>query len=180
MGKFPAAKQAFQYWRTLLKEAAHEETTAKELVMGDPKFLGWADASGEGVRGSWIPGKDAPEPTIWRLEWIKKLHARLITLKNLGGDLDINDIEIAGKLPSWLVLEGIVGTKNLCYKHVGLFSNNTAEVSWTQLREAKKSAAARGLLRVLVLQQRVARASLLVAAHVAGDLNVFGDIPYCS
>ena len=46
---FPATKQAFQDWRTLLKEAARETTTAKELVMGYSKFLGWVDASGEGV-----------------------------------------------------------------------------------------------------------------------------------
>ena len=52
--------------------------------------------------------------------------------------MDINDMEMAGKLLEWLVLEGIVGTKNLRYKHVGLFSDNTAEVLWTQ-RGAKKS-----------------------------------------
>ena len=46
---FPAAKQAFQFCRTLLKEAAREPTTAKELVMGEPEYLGWLDASGEGV-----------------------------------------------------------------------------------------------------------------------------------
>ena len=39
--------------------------TAKELVMGDPEFLGWVVASGEGVGGGWIPGKGALEPTIW-------------------------------------------------------------------------------------------------------------------
>ena len=55
----PAAKQAFQDWRTLLKEAAREPMTAKELVMGDPKFLGWVYVSGEGVGGGWLPGKDA-------------------------------------------------------------------------------------------------------------------------
>ena len=84
---------------------------------------------------------------------------------------------MAGKLLEWLMLEGIVGTKNLRYKHVGLFSNNTAAVSWTQRGAAKKSAAARYLLRVLDLRQRLARASPLVAAHVAGDLNVLGNIP---
>ena len=55
----PAAKQAFQDWRTLLKEAAREPMTAKELVMGDPEFLGWVYVSGEGVGGGWLPGKDA-------------------------------------------------------------------------------------------------------------------------
>ena len=68
---FPEAKQAFQDWRTLLQEAEREPTTAKELVMGDSKFLVWVDASGKGVGGGWLPDKDALEPTIWRLEWPK-------------------------------------------------------------------------------------------------------------
>ena len=150
------------------------------MVTGDPAFLGWVYASGEGVGGGWLPGKDALEPKIWRLEWPKKLRARLTNTKNPGGDLDINDKEMARKLLAWLVLEGIVGTENLRYKHFGLFSDNMAAVLWTQRRTAKKSAAAGRLIRVLYLRQRVARASLLVAAHVAGYMNVLGDIPSIS
>ena len=97
---FPATNKTFGYWRALLKEAAREPKTAKELVMGDPKFLGWVYTSGEGTRGGWILGKDAPEPKIWRLEWPKQLQARLIMPTNPGGGLDINDLEMAGKLLS--------------------------------------------------------------------------------
>ena len=82
---FPAANQSFRDCITLLKEDTHEPTTAKELVMGDPKFLGWVDASGEGVGGGWIPVKYSLEPTIWRLEWPNKLRARIITPTNPGG-----------------------------------------------------------------------------------------------
>ena len=95
---FPAAKQEFQDWRTLLKEDAREVTTAKELVMGDPESLGWVDASGEGVGGVWLPGEDVLEPKIWRLEWPKKLQARLITPNTQGGGLYINYLEMAGKV----------------------------------------------------------------------------------
>ena len=84
---FPAANQAFRDWRTLLKEAARKPMTAKELVIVYPKFLGWVDASGEGVGGGWLPGKYALEPKNWRLEWPKKLRVRLITLTNPGGRL---------------------------------------------------------------------------------------------
>ena len=59
-------------------------------------------------------------------------------MTNPGGDLDINNLQMVGKLLAGLVLEGIVGTKNLRYKHVGCFSDNTAAVLWTQ-RGAKKS-----------------------------------------
>ena len=46
--------------------------------------------------------------------------------------------------------------------------------------EAKKSASSGRLFRVLALRQRVERESLLVAAHVAVDLNVLDDILSCS
>ena len=52
--------------------------------------------------------------------------------------MDINDLDMAGNLMEWLVLEGIVGTENICYKHVGIFSDNTAAVSWTQRGATKK------------------------------------------
>ena len=69
----PAENQAFRDWITLLKETAREPTTSKELVMGDPEFLGWVDSSVEGVGGVCLTGKDAPEPKIWRLKSPNKL-----------------------------------------------------------------------------------------------------------
>ena len=105
--------------------------------MGDPEFLGWVETSGEGIGGGWVPRKDALEPTIWCLKLPKKLWARLIKPANPGRDFDINDMKMSGKLLAWLVLEGIVGTQNLRYKHIGFFRNNTAAVSWTQRGAAK-------------------------------------------
>ena len=55
--------------------------------MGDPKFLGWVDASGEGVGGGWLTGKDALEQTIWRLESPNKLQSKLIIPTNPGGGI---------------------------------------------------------------------------------------------
>ena len=55
--------------------------------MGDSGFLGWVYESGEGVGGGWLTGKDALEPTIWRLEWPKKLRGRLITPNKARGGL---------------------------------------------------------------------------------------------
>ena len=52
----------------------------------------------------------------------------MITPTNPRSDLDINDIDMSGKLLAWLVLEGIVGTENLCYKHVGLFIDDMTAV----------------------------------------------------
>ena len=66
--------------------------------------------------------------------------------------MDKNYLLIAVKFLAWLLLEGIVGTKNLRYKHVGLFSDNMAAVSWRQRGAEKNSAEAGRLIRVLSLR----------------------------
>ena len=178
---FPAAKQAFRYSKTmLLKEDAREPTTAKELFMRVPNFLGWVDASREDVGGGCLPVKDALKPIIWRLEWPNILRARLVMPTYPGESLDINNMGMAGKLLACLVLERNVGTKNLCYKHISIFGNNTAAVTWTQRGAAIKSAAAECLLRVLSIQKQITIASSLIDAHVTGDMNVLGYITSCS
>ena len=48
----------------------------------------------------------------------KEIEGQADNSKNPGGGLDINYLEMARKLLAWIVLEGIVGTKNLRYKHV--------------------------------------------------------------
>ena len=75
------------------------------------------------------------------------------------------------------MLEGIFGTKKLRYKHIGVFNNNTAEVTWTQRGASIKSAAVGRLIRVLSIQQQITRVSPLVPVHVTGDLTVHGYIP---
>ena len=145
--------------------------------MGYPKFLGWENTSRERVEGSWLPEKHVLEPKIWHVEWPKKLQARLVTPKKPVGDLDKNDLEISVKILEWLVLKGIVRTKNLRYKHIGLFRDNMAAVSSAQREVERDSASSGRIIRVLALRQQVARASPLVVALVKGDLNVLGGIP---
>ena len=95
---FLAVKQAFKYWRTLLKEAAHEPTTAKEMVMGDTNF--WdgkmhpervLEAVGYQVKMHWNQ-----QFSGWK--WPKKLQARLVTPTNPGGGLYIDILEMVRKL----------------------------------------------------------------------------------
>ena len=173
----PAANQELQDQRTLMKEAAHKPTTSKELFMGYPQISRLGRC-------------------IWRGCW-KRLATRKIYTGTDDFVLGIAK-EIAGQTNHTDKPKGGLGYKqsgngrtdygidivgrnhwhqNLCYKHVGIFRDNTAEVLWTQRGASKKSAAEGRLFRVSDLRQRVTRASPLVAAHVAVDLNVIGDIP---
>ena len=80
----------------------------------------------------------------------------MVTPTNPGGELDLNDLEMEGKLLAWLVLEGLTGTENTSYKYVGLFGNNMVVMLWTQRGAAKNPTEAGCLLRVLDLRKQVA------------------------
>ena len=174
-GRYREAESAFRDLRTILKAAHAEPTHVSELVPDAPDYTGWVDASGEGVGGGWLPGKVALKPTIWRFQWPQRITARLVSSTNKSGDLDINDLEMAGKVLAWLVLEGLV--PNLKHAHVGIFSDNMAAVSWTKRGASRSSNVAGRLLRILGLRQRVNRSSPIVTEHLPGILNVLGDIP---
>ena len=90
-----------------------------------------------------MSGKEALEPTVWRMEWSQSIKERLITHKKPSGDLDINDLEMAGNMLDWLVLEGIVGTETIHYKYVSFFIDNTTAGSWI-IRGASKKYEAEG------------------------------------
>ena len=93
---------------------------------------------------------------------------------NPMGDLDINDLEMAGKVLVWLVLEDLV--PNLQHAHVGIFSNCMATVPWTKRGASWSSNVSGKLLQVLGLWQQLNRSSLIVTEHLPGILNVLGDI----
>ena len=171
----PAARQALDDWRQLLRAAAKEPTHTRELVPGEPDFVGALDASGEGAGGVWLPGATALDPVVWRFKWPQEIVDRLVTFDNPAGDITNSDLEMAAEVLGWLVLEAIV--KSLRWKHVGVWSDNTPTVAWTMRWASKRSAAANRLLRILAIRHRENRASPLVARHIAGELNHLGDIP---
>ena len=140
--------------------------------------MGWVYAFIETVGGGLLPGKYALEPTILRLECKKKFRASLITPKNSGTDLDINNLEIIGNILAWLVLEEIIGTKTSAINTLASSVIKRQKCRGHKGGAAKTSAVSGRLLRVLSLQQLVARASPLLAVHMAGDLNALGYIPF--
>lgn len=169
------AHVALRDWKQLIRAAAKEPTHAKELVPGEPDFLGTLDASGEGAGGVWLPGKEPLAPIVWRVPWPPEIVARLVTDRNPDGDITNSDLEMAAEVLGWLVLEACTDT--LHWKHVGVCSDNSPTVAWTARWASKRSSVANRLLRVLAIRHRVQRASPLVARHIAGEENQLGDIP---
>ena len=88
--------------------------------------------------------------------------------------LTINDLELAGMVLGWLVLEYVA--KDLNYKHIGSFCDNTSAVAWAHKGHTTTSIPAARLLRFLNLRQRYCRTSSLLPVHIAGENNEMADI----
>ena len=161
-------RKALQLWKSLLLEVMKEPTLAKELVPSSPDYVGLVDASGEGTGGVWLSEKSTLPATVWRLEWpaeVKDAFQR--------GQITINDLEMAGNLLGWLVLEGMGAT--IKHRHIALLNDNSSAVSWILGWAAHSKGPAGDLIIALALRQRVRRASPLTPAHLPGELNDMAD-----
>jgi hypothetical protein len=171
-----ALHQAMKDCRTLLRETSVRPTPCRELVMDEPDFVGVKDASLHGVGGIIVGHRKACRPTVFRLEWPQDIkQAVLNTNAKTGGYLTNSDLELAGLLFLWLVIEAVCditpGT------HIALFSDNSPTVSWVRRLAARGSRVAGHLIRALSLRLKVRQASPLTPLHIAGKHNALTDIP---
>ena len=62
------------------------------------------------------------------MEWPHDIQARLVSELNPSGDITNSDLEMAGMLVLFLIMEDVCG--DLHKKHVALYSDNSPTVSW--------------------------------------------------
>ena len=160
--------------RTFLRETVSDPTKCKSLVTGWPDIVGITDASGHGLGGVVFGENSAVVPTVFRLQWPDDITRAIVSANNPTGTITNSDLEMAGLLMLWLVME-TVGAP-LEHKHVALFSDNSPTVHWVQRLAAKHSAIAIQLLRALALRLQLQRASPLTPLHIAGVDNSMTDI----
>ena len=168
-------KAALKDWRTLVQHLGAHPTPVQLLVSAYPNYIQYTDACKLGAGGVITPGLDSIEYWVWQFEWPQDIQDEMITEANPTGKLTINDLELAGLVLGWLVLENVCA--NLLYKHIGSFCDNTSAVSWTYKGSTSTSIAAARLLRLLFIRQRVRQASALVPISIAGKDNAMADIP---
>lgn len=125
----PILRLVLQDWITLTHQIASRPTSVLELFPGLPNFIGYVDACGFGVGGVWLQGTTNLQPIVWRLAFPKDISDRLVSFKNRNGDITNSDLEMAGVLLQWLVLEHIAPC-SLKFAHVGIYSDNTPTVAW--------------------------------------------------
>ena len=141
--------------------------------MGPPHYIGIKDASIHGVGGFVVGEGKACVPTVFRHEWVKREVRK--TNQNQGGTLTNSDLEMAGLLMLWLVMEDVceLGSGT----HVALFSDNSPTVSWVNRLASRNSKVADQLVRALALRLKVKQVSPLCTLHIAGEKNEMTDVP---
>ena len=169
-----ALRTAISDIRTLLKESVAAPTKCKELVGGWPHYIGYTDASGAGFGGIIIGEEAAVTPTVFRGQWPPDIQAELVSWTNRNGSLSINDLELAGLLLTWLVMEEICPT--VTEMNVALFSDNQPSVHWVDRMATRKSAVGAQVLRALAFRLKLNRCCPLTPVHVAGKDNSMADV----
>jgi hypothetical protein len=95
-----------------------------------------------------------------------------------GGKLTNSDLEMAGLLLLWLMIEEVCHLPPA--SHVALFSDNSPTVQWVRKLAAKGSLVAGQLLRALSLRLKMKQVSPLTTMHIEGSKNALTDVPSCS
>jgi hypothetical protein len=168
------AHEALKDLNTILKMVANRPTKCAQLIPGWPHFVGYCDASKWGAGGVWLSGKDGLHPVVWRVPWPADITNRLISPANPNGDLTINDLEMAGLLLHYLVLEDVTDT--LEHKHAAAWCDNTSAVSWARRLASRHSLVGQRLVRALSLRHVVTKCSPLAPWSIAGKNNKMADL----
>ncbi len=160
--------------RTLLQESTKAPTKCRQLVMGYPHVIGYSDASRHGFGGIVIGENASIPPTVFRGRWTPDIQQELVSTSNPHGRLTINDLEMAGMLLLWFVIEAV--TKNITNINAALFSDNSPTVSWIDRLASRRSLTGAHLIRALALRLKVKQCCPLTPLHVAGTKNSMADM----
>ena len=155
--------------RALFKVMNKTPTKCSQLVPGQPCYIGFSDACKYGAGGCWLSGTRSIRPVVWRVKWPPEVVAEYVS-----SNITINDLEMAGLLLAYMVLEQLVPMPDT---HVGLWADNTCCVSWTARMNSGTSKVGQQLTRALAFRFCDNKASPLVPMHIAGKDNPLGDLP---
>jgi len=168
-------QQALQETRTFLRDSITTPNHCRNLVTGWPDYVGVCDASKFGVGGIVVGELKEVPPTVFRVEWPMEVQQELVSEKNPRGSITNSDLECAGLVMVWLLLEAMVD--DLSGARIALYSDNSPSVSWIQRLASRRSQVAMQLIRALALRLQLRKASPLTTLHIAGVHNQLTDVP---
>ena len=168
-------RDALQECRIFLHSSISAPTKCSNLVAAWPDYVGIKDASKQGVGGIIIGENKAVPPTVFRLAWPDDIKRDIVSQNNPTGSITNSDLEMAGLILLWLVMEEVCPDLNGA--HVALFSDNSPTVHWVERLASRHSVVAMQLIRALALRMQQRKTSPLTPLHIAGIQNAITDIP---
>jgi hypothetical protein len=122
----PPLRCALQDFGTLFKIMVKRPTHCRELVVGDPGYVGYyCDASKLGAGGVWLSGIYLLQPVVWRVEWLQDIRNNVVSFSNPNGIITNSDLEMAGMVLHYLVLEHLTRPRHI---HIAAWCDNTPTV----------------------------------------------------
>jgi hypothetical protein len=140
LGQKHTLSLALKDWSYLIRVANWELTHCKELVPGDPQYIGYCDAAKRGMGGVWLSGTEQIEPFIWDVPFPDEIRTHFVSWSNPKGDITNSNLEMAAHVMQWLAIEL---THDVRHKHAAIASNNTPTVAWAQRLDSKHSQVAK-------------------------------------
>ena len=154
--------------RTMFLIIGSRPTYCAQLIPGTPAYVGHADACKYGTGGIWLAGTKSLHPLVWRMQWPPPVQARFES-----GHLTINDLEMAGLLIHYLLLEALV---DVAFLQLAAWCDNTSAVAWTTKMSSSKSLIGQQLTRALALRLLTNQSSPLAALSISGIDNPLADL----
>ena len=106
-------RDALQDFGTLIKVLGQCPTHCRELIVDDLGYIGYCDASKLGAGGVWLSGTHWLAPVVWRVQWPDDIRQQVVSFDNPSGTLTNSDLEMAGMVLHYLVLEHLVALKHV-------------------------------------------------------------------
>ena len=140
-------------------------------LTGWTDYVAIVDASVHRV-GIVVVGEVSPcDLTVAQIEWPGDIKASIMSENNPNGTITNSDLQTAGALLVWLVVEGVCppGT------HVAIYSDNEATVNRMVKRKSRARIVAH-LTRAVSLCLKFRQSSLLSPLHIPGKQNLITDV----
>lgn len=160
--------------RWLASDVSSRPTRIAEIIPGPADYAGTTDASGDGFGSIWLPlpgTSPSHPPLLSRAALPADIRRRLVTFKNPSGDINMGEIELAGRILADTVLSTTV---DLTEANVVAGSDSMNTRSWHSRGSASSFGARAYLLRFAAFLRRYLRYQSHTV-YIPGPLNRMAD-----
>ena len=146
-------RSCLEEWEFIIKVLGKRPIHCRQLVLHPAAYQGFVDASKWGVGGVWFGQNNSLQPVTWFVKWPLSIASQLITDECPDGSISISELELAGILLQWLVLETIIPAELLQHCSVAIWCDNIPAVAWLYKLCNSTSQIASNIIRALAIRK---------------------------